>query len=249
MKKKLNVVLLSLSLFILCGCPTPMQHIKTTHFVTAYRYVNSYELLQYNENSMLLTYLTSMKKITESSNKEKYEALSAKHNDIGFVCNEVINGCAVMDQDFSGLSIKTKTAYDDEHPAGADIGDITTFFTTTIAPFVESGYKNLYPASKVDCKAFPYNLFYPKSWLYGAGFEFSDQTNYPNHFISKKTKELSSSPLIMIGSFLFSAEETQNVAAIVFDKAPKLPGAYEIELNIKTTEGKEYNLTCTMNFD
>ena len=243
-----NLLAAIVGCLFLYGCPTPVPHgVKTTHFVTEYLYVAHYNTIQYNENTMLLTYLTNTeKKITEREDKEAYEALCTKHNDIDFFCKEVSLGCSVINQDISALSIKTKSAYDDEHPSGSDIGDITTLFTTTIAPFIESGYQNLYPASEVDYNAFPFNLFYSKyGWPYGIGYNFSDKTNYPNHVISKKIKELSF-PLVMIGSF---PQKSRSIAAIIFDKAPKTPGAYEFEMNIKTTEGKEYNLNCKMNFN
>jgi hypothetical protein len=87
---------------------------------------------------------------SEGSEKKIYDDLCEKHNDMTYLRDFVIfdgympfqTNC--LGVDFLSIDITSDSSFDDEHPASVSLGDIVTFSSYSLKPYIDSGYKNLY---------------------------------------------------------------------------------------------------------
>lgn len=239
---------------ILQGCPAPPLDAPQNrkHFVRVYFELSKtyFTQLPEDENLFQISYkLVEVYTISEISKekekKEKYNRLAAKHNDLNFPHKyrpgSSAEGMYVIGYDFTKVEIFCDADYDDEHPAGTDLGDIATFYSTSLYPFTKSGYKNIATAAEIKAKIEEpiLSYLYPESYSHSTGNYYSLTTFFPNHPIVKKVSELTKEDLVMIGGMFPMA--LPNIAVIKLDKKPKTPGNYAIEV-VFTKDYGDYKL-------
>ncbi len=161
MKRSRSVIMLALalSLALMSGCLGPGSAIEEKIFLRSY--VMGYydaEKMELKEQSNSEAYDTGILILfTPSSSlgrydstgelKESYDALCEKHNDMTFKQTITLrrdmgeHGTSNLGVDFTSIDVVSDADFDDEHPAGESLGDIVTFSSISLKPYIESGYK------------------------------------------------------------------------------------------------------------
>lgn len=228
------IILLALSIKI---CSHPKDHVSDSHFV--YHYFTPFELylsqIEDADDMMLIHYSYKSSSLIKHDT-EPYGQLCQKHNDIAFSSENNSTLARVISWDFVKIDITCDTDFDETHPHGALLNDITTFYTTSLYPFFRSGYKNLIRGSDISLDEDILTRLYPSGeFIHSKGHYYSLKSSFPNHPIVKKTSQLTPSDLIAIGGFYPS--HLPNLAVIKFDKKPKISGTYDINIEFTTDEG------------
>jgi hypothetical protein len=104
----------------------------------------------YDERECIDIYISNDYKLggygSTGTQKEVYDALCEKNNDMTYLRDFVIfDGyrpfqTSCIGVDFLSIDITSDSPFDEEHPAGVSLGDIVTFSSSSLKPYIDSGY-------------------------------------------------------------------------------------------------------------
>lgn len=258
-RKLLNSLFLLFSLSILTGCPlfgpTVSEGLKEDCFVREYFEVSNLFLNSIGDNVFTISYDKSDCKYVSlysktKEEKTKYRSLCTKYGDTNFphrYKSTQHDKCAVISQDFQRVDIICLNDYDKEHKAGSSLQDISTFYSTSLYPFLKSGYISFEHHEKIKQIESPIlDALYPKQFIHSEGYTFRRSEFMPNHLIAKKISQLKREDLLMIGGQY--PELLPIIAVIKLDKSPTQPGKHDIQVVFIKDNGESIKASGTILF-
>ena len=116
-------------------------------------YVNIGELpMEYKpDQAQLVAYVKPSRELRQDSqlpaDKEKFAHLANKHNDTSwnqwvYMPFLVTNVAVALIHDYTSIQITSDADFDEEHPAGASLGDIIEFQGYTYKPYLDRQYRD-----------------------------------------------------------------------------------------------------------
>ncbi len=141
MKRLIIYLLVILSGTLLVGCPEVDYHI-TRSFVEEYYEVDDFEIVAGYKNTISIKGMKEgnyWKFYNSGSQKDKYDALCKKHNDMSW--NKTSFRHCVLGVDFLSIDFVSDADFDETHSAGASLSDILRFESESLYPFVSGGYE------------------------------------------------------------------------------------------------------------
>lgn len=86
--------------------------------------------------------------LSDGSEKQKYEELCTKNNDLSFNREVVVidrKYLMAYSSDISSLHLSCRQGYDENHPAGTSLADVTDIEYRSAYPYISSGYSGNVP--------------------------------------------------------------------------------------------------------
>lgn len=180
-------LILLLCVLSIVGCGKPYDEYYTRSFVLSYGNMRGISLSVGLDNSGYY----HVKFIGEGDwdiamsgkNKEFYNSLCEKHNDVSYnrtvrIYNNLVDQRCF--RDFVDLEVWSSADWDAEHPAGTLLNDLAHFYSNTPWPYIQSGYTlryhphqkgEYYPVSKLISELTPDDMtLLPR---YGFVFHFT----------------------------------------------------------------------------
>ncbi|MDE6340788.1 MAG: hypothetical protein K2K93_00580 [Muribaculaceae bacterium] len=123
------------------------------HFFTAYLRTQTIRISSPKDQTVKFYFLG--RSITSYSSNSEFEELANFYGDINYngPVFDVTGPCEIIDGALSGMKVRTISDFDNEHPAGSDVSDITECAFCSYKPFFENGYKlpdNFYTNTDYD---------------------------------------------------------------------------------------------------
>ena len=182
---------------------------------------------------------------SSGAEKEKYDQLCIKHNDLSYNQDHIIIGDPPRDYesvthfecDFTKITVTTDKDFDETHPAGTDLSDVVRFMSWSPCKYILSGYSDYYHYDKSDVSD-AFDTMMRRSLSKECFNE--DMEYFP---IDKLVKDLTADDLILVGY-----NPLAYLGMLYFDKLPSEQGEYEIAVSIKTDDGKTLSGTVEMHF-
>jgi hypothetical protein len=152
---------LLLILLIVCGLMSCLKSVDEKEFLRSYVmtymgtegiFLNGYD----DSNGIREITISPAEKYhlgsyySKETKKDVYDALCEKHGDMTFMRDFVVQdgfgeySTSNIGVDFLSIDITSDSPFDEEHSAGVSLGDIVTFSSYSLKPYIDSGYTDLY---------------------------------------------------------------------------------------------------------
>ena len=157
MKSLLALLLIVPFSCVFIGCPAKHHWEKETFFISKYFEPTLFVSQIEGADTLFVVKYKVGNKDMKGEEWNKYKSLCVKHNDLGLSKPYKYSyeyGAKVVAWDFEKVEIKCLSDYDKEHLKGSSLNDITTFYTTTLYPFLKSGYEKL-ADQRLPCNSVP----------------------------------------------------------------------------------------------
>lgn len=214
-----KTVLFTILLFLLCSC-NDADYYYSTMFTSCYSNIDSIhlEISKGDSNLLLIGVSDSYYASIADDDKTTINQLAAKHNDTSY--NKMIayakegnwteEGHGGWRQDFVRIDITSNADYDETHKARTLLNDIIRLRSTTVYPYIMSGYTKTFDWSTTKYIARP-----------------------ECHLIDGLLSELSSENLIMAGW-----ENSTVYAELYFVKYPTHSRQHRLTIVMESDEGE-----------
>ena len=250
MKSLLALLLIVPFSCVFIGCPAKHHWEKETFFISKYFEPTLFVSQIEGADTLFVVKYKVGNKDMKGEEWSKYKSLCVKHNDLGLSKPYKYSyeyGAKVVAWDFEKVEIKCLSDYDKEHLKGSSLNDITTFYTTTLYPFLKSGYEKLADPKSFGIPETILKLLYPAQWLHSPDFKFSLSSFFPNIPVVRRTSELKKDDLMVIGGGY--PNTVPHLAVIRLDKRPEKTGDYMIDVIFTTDEGGTIAAGGIVHFD
>ncbi len=144
--KRIISLALVLSLF---GCKRNEMFMRS--YIGSYYGCNAITLHHYTEYNGIIVSAHNLSSIggrgSTGVQKSAYDALCERHGDmsynrkIKYMPNNPPLPVSKIAVDFVSVDIVSDADYDADHPAGESLGDVVLFISSTVKPFIDSGYR------------------------------------------------------------------------------------------------------------
>ncbi len=140
MKRVITYLLVILSGTLLVGCPQAENRVRS--FIRGYYEIDDiYIQIGHNNNLIEIGGAKNSENWTyysESIQKEKYDVLCRKHNDMSW--NGAYNTYYALGVDFLSIDFVSDADFDETHSAGTSLADILEFESESYYPYLKNGY-------------------------------------------------------------------------------------------------------------
>ncbi len=243
MKKLILPIAASLFLF---SCVTEEEafRIRSDSFVLGYYELASLQIYEGEGRSILIFENTEEEIISAQNRAEEFKMLNAAHGDTGY--NREILYYTVMPNiyitpDFRAVEISSDADFDDAHPAGASLGDITRFISISPFRYIESGYRDT-----LDWKKLPAYREFVGYWSFLAPKGYYDPCGGQNYFpVDRRVSELTRADLSILGrgehkTIGWERPGVYPLAVIKFLEEPTLSKEHNITVRFTGINGRDY---------
>ncbi len=216
-----------------------------TSFVWAYYQPDSLTLTCYEKTAFAIDFnisqeerhMSHVSQESEGVKKEKFDSLCRRYDDFGYnrwrggpMPNAQVNH--FLSIDFKSITVTSDVDFDDAHPAGTPLNDITQFAAISPVKYIRSGYKN---------KCHWYKVIKNSSHLMKRYiFEGDTKLRLPEHFpIDKRLSECTESDfeLLMGRTDTYGYSDTGRIGWLQLLQKPKTEN-YTIAVEIVDSQGK-----------
>lgn len=180
--------------------------------------------------------------VSSGAEKEEYERLCRKHNDLSWnqyrsLPKGMPGGLAYNDKDFVSIDVVCGTRFDDEHPAGASLGDVVRFMSWSPYRYIHSGY-TYYHYNPEDISEY-FRSIIPEFLGPDLLSEQKDNCCYP---IDKMLADLTAEDMILLGYGPWY------MGFLHFEKTPSEKGPYNMRVKLVADTGECFEETVEMTF-
>ena len=220
--------------------------IHSDSFVLGYYELESLRIYE-GENQCIKIFENTSGDIITGENKKstEFNALNSAHNDVTYNRKVLYYNLPniYLTPDFSAIRIISDADYNDEHPAGTSLSDITRFLSVSPFEYIESGYINTF-----NWKAYSKYEEFVGYWTF-----LSSSNNYYHNTlgaenvypIDSKVTELTYSDLSILGRGVHITNGQlpygPPLAVIKFIQEPTLSKDHYITISFVDRLGKEYH--------
>ena len=241
--KKL-ILPIAASIFLL-SCVTEEEafRIRSDSFVLGYYELASLQIYQGEGRSILIFENTEEEMISAQNRAAEFETLNAAHGDTGY--NQEILYFIMpniyITPDFRAVDISSDADFDDAHPAGASLGDITRFISISPFKHIESGYRDT-----LDWKKLPAYGEFVGYWSFLAPKGYYDPCGGQNYFpVDRRVSELTRADLSILGrgehkTIGWERPGVCPLAVVKFLKEPTASKAHNITVRFTDVHGRDY---------
>ncbi|MCD8103396.1 MAG: hypothetical protein LUE26_12645 [Alistipes sp.] len=243
---KTSILIIFILAFYLSACYPEKDYytMKTDSYVLFYHKLEKINIISHEPGIIQLCFnAASDVEYSKSKNYSIYRSLCEKHNDITYDRKVKVSIPSdhnrFMAQDFVSIEIQSDQDFDDEHPVGSSLGDITTFYSMSPYKYIQSGYQKEFDWPSFEFNDFYVNLFYVsstqnRSTLYPV-YEFVSDLNY------EQLKILGTGEVRGITNTLFGY--------IKFTQYPETEMEHNITVTMTDDEGRVYESSVIVNFE
>lgn len=176
--------------------------------------------------------------------KERYEQLCRKHNDLSYNQYRSLSfipydSVTYNECDFTEISITADKDFDQAHPAGTNLADIVRFMSWSPYKYILSGYKQYYHYNMSDVS----ETFDKVMRIYINKDCFDYSTNMTRHPIDKLAEDLNADDLVLLGD-----DSPGLLGMLYFEKMPEEEGEYTITVSMHTDNDKNLVNSVKMSF-
>ena len=248
MKKiALSIILLSSVCFnacryplLVCGCDEHDVYLSKM-FISSYLRMKRIYLEKGSENEsdfIYIKYDTSPYASIADKDPTCINRLAEKHHDTDYnrkitytagtnsICH-VSGGRYGITPDITRISIKSDSDFDAEHPAGTSLNDIVRLYSTSVYPYIKSGYTETFDWGTDTTGCFDY--------LY------LDSEDFP---IDVLLSEIDAETLIMAAGFVGN----NNYGKLKFTTLPTLSKQHRLTIEMESDEGKLFTASLDLTF-
>lgn len=242
-------------LLILIGCDPHYKMTKCPSYVVCYTNLESIDLSLYEPSNPCCIVIHAGNDLPLSVyglrstgiEKDKYDQLCQKHNDLSYNHYRSLSYGPAIDFDsvtynecdFTEIIVTSDKDFDATHPAGRNLSDIVRFMSWSPYRYILSGYSDYYHYNKADVsEAFDQMM---RIFINEKAFDPTfDATCYP---IDKLIVDLTKDDMTLNGY-----DAPGFIGMLYFDKVPNEKGEYTITVSIKTDNGSTLSDTITRCF-
>lgn len=180
--------------------------------------------------------------LSEGEEKGEYDRLCRKHGDLSFnhrrqflVPSESVG---YNDKDFVSVEITSDAAFDESHPAGANLADVVRFMSWSPCKFIDSGYAQYYhydPSGLSDSFITVMPVYLAREFF----LPETDATCYP---IDKMVCDLEPEDLILLG------HDDLRIGFLKFERMPANSGNHTITVKMETDAEAVFEKSIEMTF-
>lgn len=246
-----EIICLACFLPLFCGCDV-YQPTKCRSYVGGYVQMNAIDIWQEKGMpSYLIVHLKEEPPVktyhmcSTGKDAEIYTRLCTKHEDMTY--NKVRSiGPAIEDStpffvdcDFTSIEVFADKDFNEEHPAGSNLGDIVRFMSWSPIKYIKSGYSELHIYNPEELSS----AFYPIMREYFMENYFQRgalSTCYP---IDKLICDTDSDDLVLLGH-----DAPGFLGALYFEMSPDDEKEFVITVTFNTDDGKSLSATTMMKF-
>ncbi len=243
-----------LSLGILAACDPVYEMTNCPSYVVCYVNLETIELSAESSNPQCIVIehgndlpIISYGLRSTGTEKEKYDELCKKHNDLSYNQYRYLPTGPAIDYDsvtynecdFTGISVTCDKAFDETHPAGKNLSDIVRFMSMSPYRYILSGYSEYYNYNESDVS----DAFDTLMRIYINKDYFDSSVNNTCYPIDELLKDLTAENLTLNGY-----DAPGFIGMLYFERKPSEPGEYSITVNIKTDDGRDLSDTILLQF-
>lgn len=180
-----------------------------------------------------------------ASEKEKYDQLCKKHNDLSYNKYRSLSKHVEYDSvtyaeyDFTEITVTSDKDYDKAHPAGESLSDIVRFMSWSPYRYIMSGYSRYYHYNKSDVS----DAFDTMMRIYINREYFDNATDATCYPVDKLVKDLTAGDLVLLGH-----DYPDFLGMLYFEKKPDGEGEHNITVTMRTDTDKVLSNTVKMQF-
>lgn len=180
-----------------------------------------------------------------ASEKEKYDQLCKKHNDLSYNKYRSLSKHVEYDSvtyaeyDFTEITVTSDKDYDEAHPAGESLSDIVRFMSWSPYRYILSGYSRYYHYDKSDVS----DAFDTMMRIYINREYFDNATDATCYPVDKLVKDLTAGDLVLLGH-----DYPDFLGMLYFEKKPDGEGEHNITVTMRTDTDKVLSNTVKMQF-
>lgn len=180
-----------------------------------------------------------------ASEKEKYDQLCKKHNDLSYNKYRSLSKHVEYDSvtyaeyDFTEITVTSDKDYDEAHPAGESLSDIVRFMSWSPYRYIMSGYSRYYHYNKSDVS----DAFDTMMRIYINREYFDNATDATCYPVDKMVKDLTAGDLVLLGH-----DYPDFLGMLYFEKKPDGEGEHNITVTMRTDTDKVLSNTVKMQF-
>ena len=194
-------------------------------------------IVDYNK----ITWLSSVFHTTRNDNG-MYEQYCIEHNDVSYVTRRFRVGrpdnyseeCYPA-YDFVEIDVTTSYGWDESHPEGSSLNDMTEFAALSVQPFISSGYKEC-DYESVTLTDFFLEAFYPISAEYGTS---------PWYPVQKKLSEMSSGEFSLLGDGHHAIHQWPQICCLYLPKSESAD-RHKVTVSLKVSNGDVLSSTVEL---
>ena len=184
----------------------------------------------------------------QSYERVRYDDWCEKHGDMSYNRNVTMSQSTeryphkFVAADYVSVEVTSSADWDDDHPAGAPLGDIAMFYSASPIKYIRSGYAKTY--GWYD----PSIPYYFNNYMVNRSVEYKYSSavgTTPFHAVKKKVSELTPEDLVLLGS----GDYRETLAIIKFITLPTAEKSHTITVTLTTDEEQVFSATLAMEFD
>ncbi|MBP5518578.1 MAG: hypothetical protein J6X91_07995 [Bacteroidales bacterium] len=255
--KNNNCIILFFVLLVAIGCgPVKKDKYRMESFMDRYLRVSVIQAEQSDGRSLAIVYSWTGA-IQQGGNNSEFKAISKKNGDTGYnvsfsrSSDGLYGFCYSLENNLKSIKLYAIDSYNSKYGSGAVLNGMVRYLSTSISPFISSGYKNTFTMTENNTSDLFRNYLqnlYLKPLNYP---QFVGKQEKPYFPVDKLLKDVSATDFKLVFPFMktIGGSEKDLLGYLYFEELPNAPGNYNIKVEITDEIGNVYSSQITMNFD